>query len=638
MNKAYATMLGYAPSELEGLDWQRTVASDDLAAARATYQRMLEQGKAEIEVRGIRKDGSRFHKEVVMIAVGEPGQALGHYCFVKDITERKRIEHELQQARDAAVQTAQLKAEFLANMSHEIRTPMNGVVGMTGLLLDTPLTSQQREFAETIRGSADGLLTVINDILDFSKIEAGKLTFETLDFDLRRTVEDTVEVLAARAHSKSVELLTWVDPDAWTAVRGDPGRLRQVLMNLIGNALKFTESGEVVVRVTLDEENDHDLLVRIAVRDTGIGIASDTQRKLFEPFMQADGSMTRRYGGTGLGLAISRRLVALMDGSIGVDSEPGQGSTFWFTARLRKQAQRTVEPPIGDLMLDRLKVLIVDDNATNRTILHHQVATWGMTDETAANSRDALAALRGAAAAGAPFAVALLDMQMPDGDGLALAAAIRADPAIASTRLVLMTSIGWPIDQDMLRAAGVARCLTKPAKQSQLFDCLAMVMGMTFSAAAPPASPARESGSVDEQADAQPMRGRVLVAEDNPVNQRVAIHQLRRLGYAADAVGDGAEAVLALSRVPYDIVLMDCQMPNLDGYAATAMIRQREGAGRRTPIIALTAHALQGDREKCLSAGMDDYLSKPVNRNELRAVLERWVRARNAATSRTSDL
>jgi two-component system sensor histidine kinase/response regulator len=627
VNKSYATMLGYAPSELYGFDWQHTVAAEDLDAANGAYARMLEHGRADVEVRAIRKDGSLFHKEVVMIAVGEPGQALGHYCFVKDITERKRIGQELQEARDAALQTAQLKAEFLANMSHEIRTPMNGVVGMTGLLLDTPLSSLQREFAETIRGSADGLLTVINDILDFSKIEAGKLTFEMLDFDLRRTVEDTVELLAARAQAKSVELLTWVDPEAWTAVRGDPGRLRQVLMNLIGNALKFTESGEVVVRLTLDEETEGELLVRFAVRDTGIGIAADAQQTLFEPFTQADGSMTRKYGGTGLGLAISRRLVALMDGTIGVESAPGQGSTFWFTARLLKQSTRAYDQPNPDLLLHRLRVLIVDDNATNRAILHHQLATWGMSDETAANSHEALAALHSAAASGAPFSVALLDMQMPEVDGLALAAAIKADPALVSTRLVLMTSVGWPIDNEMLRAAGVARCLSKPAKQSQLFDCLATVMCAASESAVPAPSAAADHDSSDV-ASGQPVRGRVLVAEDNVVNQRVALHQIRRLGYSADAVADGLEAIHALSQVPYDVVLMDCQMPNLDGYAATAIIREREGASRRTPIVALTAHALQGDREKCLSAGMDDYLSKPVNRHELRAVLERWIPAR----------
>ncbi len=636
VNKSYATMLGYAPSELHGVDWQRTVAAEDLDAATDAYARMLERGRADVEVRAVRKDASLFHMEAVMIAVGGPGQALGHYYFVKDITERKRIGQELQQARDAALQTAQLKAEFLANMSHEIRTPMNGVIGMTGLLLDTPLSDQQREFAETIRGSADGLLTVINDILDFSKIEAGKLTFEMLDFDLRRVVEDTVELLATRAQAKGVELLAWVDPEAWTAVRGDPGRLRQVLMNLIGNALKFTESGEVVVQLTLDEETDGELLVRFAVRDTGIGIAPDAQDSLFEPFTQADGSMTRKYGGTGLGLAISKRLVALMDGTIGVESAPGRGSTFWFTARLPKQSTRAYDPPNPEVTLDRLKVLIVDDNATNRAILHHQLATWGMNDEAAANSRDALAALRRGAASGAPFSIALVDMQMPEVDGLSLAAAIQADPALASTRVVLMTSIGWPIDHEVLRAAGVARCLSKPAKQSQLFDCLATVMAAASGSIVAAASAAADDDRADVGSD-QPVRGRVLVAEDNIVNQRVALHQLRRLGYAADAVADGLEAIRALSQVPYDVVLMDCQMPNLDGYAATAIIREREGASRRTPIVALTAHALQGDRERCLSAGMDDYLSKPVNRHELRAVLERWIPVIRLSRGRDTD-
>jgi two-component system sensor histidine kinase/response regulator len=624
VNLSYAAMLGYAPSELIGSEWQTTVAGDDLPAMNAAYAQMREYGKVETEARGLRKDGSVFHKEVVMIAVGDSHEALGHYCFVKDITERKRVAQELQQARDAALQTARLKAEFLANMSHEIRTPMNGVVGMTGLLLETNLDDEQREFAESIQSSGDGLLTVINDILDFSKIDAGKLTFETLDFDLRDAIEESVELLADTAHAKGVELLTWIAPDVPTRVQGDPGRLRQVLLNLVGNALKFTQCGEVAVRLSREAETDTHLVIRLAVHDTGIGVAADAQRTLFEAFTQADGSTTRKYGGTGLGLAISKRLVELMGGVIGVDSEPGRGSTFYFTAQLSKQPSGAERAVARLTSLRQLRVLLVDDNASNRTILHHQLAAWDMLAESASSGHEALEQLDRAAASGTPFALAILDMQMPGMNGLVLAAAIRAKPRLASIRLVMMTS-GRLADGDTLRATGIARCLTKPVKQSQLFDCLATVMG---GLAEPAGLAGRQSMTGDWKSPVvggERRRGRVLVAEDNRVNQRVTLHQLRRLGYAADAVANGAEAIEALSHVPYDIVLMDCQMPELDGYAATAAIRQREGIGRHTPIIALTAHALQGDREKCLAAGMDDYLSKPVDCTELGAVLARWV-------------
>ncbi len=625
VNLSYAAMLGYPPSELIGREWQTTVVADDLPAMNEAYSQMRDHGKTEAEARGLRKDGSTFHKEVVMIAVGDPKEALGHYCFVKDITERKRVAQELQRARDAALQTARLKAEFLANMSHEIRTPMNGVVGMTGLLLETKLDDEQREFAESIRSSGDGLLTVINDILDFSKIEAGKLTFEMLDFDLRDAIEDSVDLLADAAHTKGVELLTWIAPNVPTSVQGDPGRLRQVLLNLVGNALKFTQSGEVAVRVTREAETDAHLVVRISVHDTGIGVAADVQGTLFEAFTQADGSTTRKYGGTGLGLAISKRLVELMGGVIGVDSEPGLGSTFYFTAQLSKQPsgpQRAIAPLTS---LQQLRVLVVDDNASNRTILHHQLTAWDMLAESASSGDEALEQLALAAASGTPFALAILDMKMPGMNGLALAAAISATPQLASIKLVMMTSLGRLTDGDTLRAAGIARCLTKPVKQSQLFDCLATVMGAHLE---PRGLTGRGTMIGEWQSPGvggERLRGRVLVAEDNKVNQRVTLHLLRRLGYAADAVANGAVAIEALSHIPYDLVLMDCQMPELDGYAATAAIRQQEGSRRHTPIIALTAHALQGDREKCLAAGMDDYLSKPVDHTELGAVLARWM-------------
>ncbi|MFZ5496054.1 MAG: PAS domain S-box protein [Verrucomicrobiota bacterium] len=563
----------------------------------------------------------------------ESGEIIGTCGVTKDITHLKETEEQLAKAKEAAEAASRAKSEFLANMSHEIRTPMNGVIGMTGLLLDTELNSQQREFAETIRNSADTLLTVINDILDFSKIEAGKLHFEELEFDLIETVEGTLDMLAERAQRKGIELVSAIPPDVPALLSGDPGRLRQVLVNLIGNALKFTERGEVVVRVFKDSEDETHATLRFHVVDTGIGIAPEVQQRLFQAFTQADSSTTRKYGGTGLGLAISRQIVHLMGGQIGVESEPGKGSNFWFTAKLRKLAglpRATRENYARDLF--DLRVLVVDDNATNRQILRHQIVAWKMQKGSAASGFEALKILRAAAAEGKPYDVALLDMQMPEMDGLTLARAIKADPAIAATRLIILTSLGHVLSPAELKHHGIDAYLIKPVKQSRLFDCLVDVVGSAKAehVFAKPASPLPGSALPDS-----PSKARVLLAEDNAVNQKVALSQLKKLGYHADAVGNGIEAVQALDDVPYDLIFMDCQMPEMDGYEATQAIRKREqealAAGRPRPrihIIAMTANAMQGDREKCLAAGMDDYISKPVREADLRAALERWFQAR----------
>jgi len=625
VNPAWSASLGYTDDELLNNPFCEFVHPDDRQALAAEVER-LESGKRTVDFVCRLRCSDNSYKSFLWTAVPVPQEklfdAIGH-----DITQRKQMEEQLEEARDSALESARLKSEFLANMSHEIRTPMNGIIGMTGLLLDTNLTRDQQEFAETIRNSGDSLLTIINDILDFSKIEAGKLQMETLDFDLSQAVESSIELLAHRARDKRIELACLIYHNVPRQLRGDPGRLRQILTNLIANAVKFTDHGEVILRAELESENETDVTVRFAISDTGIGIDEIVQEKLFHAFIQADGSTTRKYGGTGLGLAISKQIVELMGGQIGVRSKKGKGSTFWFTARFEKSPTKPSLMDEFSQTLENLHALIVDDNATNRLILSHQLTSWGMVHAEAESGLEALERLRAAAATGLPYQLAILDLMMPGMDGFELARVIKLDPSISETKLVLLTSHGQTCDNAQAHEIGLAAYLMKPVRQSQLFDCLMTVAGEPINRAEGDERMIQLSPSpVTPHVAEEPGQSRklILVAEDNAVNQKVAIRQLQKLGYRADAVGNGREALEALGRIAYDLVLMDCQMPEMDGYEATAAIRRWEVGRRHTPIIAMTANALQGDREKCLAAGMDDYVSKPVRVEELTKVLIRF--------------
>ena len=552
------------------------------------------------------------------------GKLCGFSNVTRDLTRWKRIENELTLAKEEADAANRAKSEFLANISHEIRTPMAGVIGMSGLLCDTELTAKQREYCEIIRGSGESLLTIINEVLDFSKIESGMLELEIIDFDLRSAMKEFVELFVREADDKGIELINFIHPDVPANLRGDPGRLRQILSNLVGNALKFTTKGEVAVGVDVVEQNQNSISLRFAVNDTGIGIAKDKIDKLFNAFTQADSSITRKYGGTGLGLAISKKFVDLMGGQIGVSSEEGRGSSFWFTVKLEK-SHFTEPTRQSHVDLSRLRMLIVDDSSTHRALLESYLSSLGIASQSATDAPLALKLLRASAQRGELPDLVLLDSSLPGTNALEWAQSIRRENGLSRLKFLLMTTASQRFDLGVYDNGGIEGFLTKPIGLAPLIESLAVATGKAPKTDASTGLTSRHSRPA--LAARQPLR--ILVADDNHINQKVAVSLLENFGHRADVVANGHEAIKAYRLVPYDMILMDVQMPEMDGLETSRKIRALEKTkNRHTPIIAMTAHARKEDQEKCLAAGMDDYVSKPVNPRELKAAIAR----RTAAT------
>jgi len=633
-NSGAAEMFGYAPAEAMGR--ALNVGESTPEEEQARRQRLVGGEKFSYEARAMTRSGTAIDIQVAVAPLlDDANQCIGSIAVARDVTQRKRSEEALRLAREAAEAASHAKSSFLARMSHEIRTPMNGVLGMTELLLETGLTHTQRKYAETVQRSGKNLLGIINDLLDFSKIEAGKLELENVDMDLRRTLEDIVELLAERAHVKGLDLACSIPPDLVTHVRGDPLRLGQILTNLVGNAIKFTEHGSVVIRVAGVEETAKNVTMRFEVSDTGVGVSLEAQSRIFKEFSQADGSTTRKHGGSGLGLAISKQLVEMMGGNIHVESALGAGSTFSFTSSFEKQETQSHEDsrtvPMG--MLTGARALIVESTAINRGILHAQMSNWGMTNRVAATPAQAIDMLAQAAARGAPYDIAIIDVGLPGMDALELARSIRSSAAIAKVRLVMLSR--RQVDIRNARVAGIDACLAKPVRQSVLYECLVNVMaGQPQEAAA--------AKAVYEPVNVVPggMRGNILLVEDNLINQQVALGMLQSQGYSVTVANNGREALAAHAQDAFDLILMDCHMPEMDGFEATREIRGRElsSIGKRVPVIAVTANAMAQDREECLKAGMDDHLSKPFSMLTLQDMLHRWMPQAAATQSAAAEL
>lgn len=621
-NKQAEATFGWTRHEAIGRKIYELIIPFDLKETyEAGISRYLETGKSDflqrrIEMPGLKKDGSEVPLELSVTPI-QLGEEVIFSSFIRDISDRKSMERRLNEARDEAIEASRLKSHFLATMSHEIRTPMNAVIGMSELLCNTSLTPEQKDFVTIIQNSSEVLLDLINNILDYSKLEAGRLTLESVDFEMVNVIEGTGDLLASESRKKGLSLMTFVHPAVPNVVRGDPGRIRQVLINLISNAIKFTSRGEILVRVELEAENLLDSKIRFEVKDTGMGFDISRLPELFEPFRQVDVSMSRRFGGTGLGLSISKKLVELMNGEIGAKSIPGEGSLFWFTIALQPVASETPVQTPEQLVGARL--LIVDGPAGSEQVLSDYATSWGMEVDIAPGAEEALVKLRQAKAAGNPFTSVLVDVESQT--PFVFAKRLKAELHDLAPALVL---IGPTDDQSILSEAknsGYAECLVKPVRQSRLYNTLVEVLGFE-SQMLTGLEQIVDTETIDERSDSS----LVLVVEDNSVNQKVALMQLRSLGVAAHAVASGSEALKAISRTRYALILMDCEMPDMDGFETTLEIRRLEGAsGNHTPIVAMTARAMTEDRAKCLAAGMDDYMSKPVNQKKLQQMLYKWI-------------